>query len=58
MTSYQNLSDVFTKTSLEILGMGHLTDYSKKEKNLTHHCNEEPKKNKIKFKNHPALLGL
>lgn len=34
---------------LEILGIGHLTDYSEKEKNLTYHCNEEPKKKKIKL---------
>lgn len=55
MTSYQNLSDVLTKASLESLGIGHLTDYSKKEKT---HCNEEPEKNKIKLQNDPALFGL
>lgn len=35
MTSYQNLSDVLTKTSLEILGIGHLTYYSKKKASHT-----------------------
>lgn len=51
MTSYQNLSDALTKTSLEILGMGHLTDYSKNKKTpkATHHWNEEPNKTKRKF---------
>lgn len=29
-----------------------------KEKNFTHHYNEEPKKNRIKFKNDPTLFGL
>lgn len=58
MTSFQNLSDVLTKTSLESLGIGHLTDYSMKEKKTSHHCNEEPKKNKIRLQNDPALFGL
>lgn len=58
ITSYENLSDAFTTTSLEILGMAHLTDDSKKEKKNTHNTvMKNQGKEKINL-THPYLVHL